>query len=133
MSKEEIACLRAAGKERTFRAAEAVVRIGEIAESLFFLLEGEAEVWLAPEADAQPAGHGRLRLTTLGPGMVFGEIGLLSGQLRTANVTALTDLLCLEVHLEDLSLKTRNRMLVNMASYFADMLRQRAELMQHLA
>jgi CRP-like cAMP-binding protein len=65
--------------------------------------------------------------------MVFGEIGLLSGQLRTANVTALTDLCCLEVRLEDLSLKTRNRMLVNMASYFADMLRQRAELMQHLA
>jgi glutaminase len=133
MSEDEIASVQEMGKERRFAADESIVRVGEIANSLYFVLDGDAEVWLAPEADANLPGRGRLRLTTIGPGMVFGEIGLLSGRQRTANVTALTEVSCLEVRLEDLTPEIRNRMLVNMASHFADMLRERAELMQHLA
>ncbi len=65
----------------------AVVRRGEPADVMFFIMSGEVEV------DVQP------RPRRLGRGEFFGEIGLLSDMVRTATVTTVTEceLLALEV------------------------------------
>lgn len=68
-------------------ARYAIVRRGEPAEAMFFVVAGEVEVDLAP--------HPR----RLGPGQYFGEIALLHDTVRTATVTAVTEceLLVLDV------------------------------------
>ncbi len=65
----------------------AVVRRGEPADIMFFIMSGEVEV------DVQP------RPRRLGRGEFFGEIGLLSDMVRTATVTTVTEceLLALQV------------------------------------
>ena len=62
-----------------------VVRRGTPARELFLLERGRASVTVD-----LPDGH-RRRLSTLGPGQVFGEAALLDGGLRTADVVADTD------------------------------------------
>jgi voltage-gated potassium channel len=58
---------------------QAIVRRGEPADSMFFLMDGEVEV----EVEPQPV--------RLAKGQFFGEIGLLMDTMRTATVTALTE------------------------------------------
>jgi small-conductance mechanosensitive channel/CRP-like cAMP-binding protein len=71
-----------------FAAGDVVTRQGAVAHWLYLLVEGEAEVWIeTPEA---PRRH----VATLGPGSVFGEMGLLTGEPRRATVRAKTDLEC---------------------------------------
>ena len=57
----------------------AVVRRGEPADAMFFIMSGEVEV------DTRPVGH------RLGRGQYFGEIALLHDVPRTATVTTLTE------------------------------------------
>jgi voltage-gated potassium channel len=65
----------------------AVVRRGEQADAMFFIMAGEVEV------DVHPGPR------RLGRGQFFGEIGLLSDMVRTATVTTVTEceLLALDV------------------------------------
>lgn len=65
----------------------AIVRQGERAEAMFFIMSGEVEVEILP------------RPVVLGPGQHFGEIALMRRTDRTATVSAITDcrLLALEV------------------------------------
>ena len=132
LSDEQLGAVRAAGTERHYPAGASVVSAGDTASSFFFVLAGEADVWIGAAAGATGVG-GRLRLTTLGPGTVFGEIGILDQQRRSANVTAATDLSCLEVPFAALDPAVHDQMLVNMARHFAAMLRDNVELMRHLA
>ncbi len=127
----EIERVRDTGIEQRFSAGDLVVAVGDAADCLYFIISGEAEVWV-PTAVGVVSDR-RLRLTTLGAGMVFGEIGLLSGQRRTANVSATSELRCLQVPFTTLDKGVRTRMLANMAGHFANMLRDNAELVQHLA
>jgi small-conductance mechanosensitive channel/CRP-like cAMP-binding protein len=64
---------------------ELIIREGEKDESFFIIEKGTVEVYLV-----SPQGS-RKALTTLGPGEFFGEMALLTGQKRTANVRAVTD------------------------------------------
>lgn len=66
------------------RAGEVVIRQGDEADRFYVIGEGEVEV--TQEAEGQ-----RRVLRRMGPGEVFGEIGLLSGVPRTATVTAVID------------------------------------------
>ena len=102
------------------------MRAGDPAESLYFILSGQVDVLVDTDA-----GH-QLRLTTLGAGTVFGEVALVNRKRRTADVVAATDAFCLEVRFDALADTVRNKMLVNMASYFAGKIEQDTELMQHL-
>jgi len=64
---------------------ELIIREGEKDESFFIIEKGTVEVYL-------DSTHGsRKVLTTLQEGDFFGEIALLTGQKRTANVRALTE------------------------------------------
>jgi len=69
--------------------------IAALSRSGMFLIErGRASVSI--EIPAQ----GRRRLSTLGPGMTFGEAALLDGGLRTADVGADSEVVCLALSVE---------------------------------
>ena len=126
MSEDQLDHLRASGTERRFSAGTAVFKAGDPADCLYFILAGDVEVLVDTDA-----GH-QLRLTTLGPGTVFGEIALVNRKQRTADVRAITDAVCLEIHFDQLDMSLRMQMLVNMASYFATKIERDTQLMRHL-
>ncbi len=63
-----------------------VIRQGDPADRFYVILAGAFDVDRAETADTAP-----VRLRTMGPDEVFGEIGLLTGSARTATVTATSD------------------------------------------
>ena len=64
---------------------------GEPSESLYILARGDVAVF----RDGEHSGaRGRKRLATLSAPAFFGEMGLLTGQARTATVEAISDALC---------------------------------------
>jgi CRP-like cAMP-binding protein len=74
-------------KERTFNEGTSIVEQGQMSGIGFFLIvEGEASVVV----------DGR-RVARLGQGEHFGELALITESTRTATVTALTALRCLEL------------------------------------
>ena len=64
-------------QSREAQPGERIIRVGDVADAVYFISSGEVEVTVK--------GH-RIKL---GPGGFFGEMALLSGQTRTADVTAL--------------------------------------------
>lgn len=72
-------------EEQRFMAGATIVRAGDIGDTFYVILEGEARV-------VSPAGRA---LNRLYPGDVFGEISLLDGGPRTASVIAETPLVML--------------------------------------
>lgn len=62
----------------TAEPGERIIRAGDVADALYLISKGEVEVTI----DGQ-------RIDTRGPGEFFGEMALLSGDRRTADVTAL--------------------------------------------
>jgi flavin reductase (DIM6/NTAB) family NADH-FMN oxidoreductase RutF len=76
----------AAGAERIYRAGEQIVRQGEPGDELYVVLEGSVR--------AERAGRA---LKTFGPGEFFGEVAVLDGRPRSADVVAVTDARCLLV------------------------------------
>ncbi len=73
-----------------FAAGEAVTREGEHDDGLYIIVEGTAEVRIG-EGDAART------IATLGPGQFFGEMALLTGEVRSATVLATTDLQCYRI------------------------------------
>jgi CRP-like cAMP-binding protein len=68
---------------------EVVIRQGDAADRFYVIAEGEFLVTQRPEGAATAeTGAEAVELRRMGPGEVFGEIGLLSGVARTATVTA---------------------------------------------
>jgi MFS family permease len=71
---------------------EVVIREGAVADRFYLIDEGSFAVTrLVGSESASEAAGGIEKLRTMGPGEVFGEIGLLRGVPRTATVTAATD------------------------------------------
>lgn len=68
---------------RQFAAGTTILRQGEPTDALYFILSGSVRVVLT---DPQQVRH---TLVTLGPGEMFGERALLTGQPRTADVVAI--------------------------------------------
>jgi small-conductance mechanosensitive channel/CRP-like cAMP-binding protein len=79
---EERTALLAVAKSVQYAAGEAIVRQGEAGGSLFVVVRGEASVTLA-------GTNGEV--ARLHAGDVFGEMSLLTGEARTATVSAVTD------------------------------------------
>ena len=67
-------------------AGELVIRQGDQADRFYVIAEGEVDV-----TQTRAEGGDAELLRRMGPGEFFGEIGLLSGVPRTANVTAASD------------------------------------------
>jgi len=83
---EILEAITAAGEERSFQPGETVVREGDPGEELFVILQGEARV-----------ERGGVPLATFGPGEFFGEVAVLDGRPRSADVVAVTQLRCLAI------------------------------------
>ena len=79
-SQREIAAIARATKEVKRREGSVLARTGEPGVGFFLLVDGKADVVV----------NGRKR-GTLGPGEFFGEISLLDGGPRSADVVASTD------------------------------------------
>jgi voltage-gated potassium channel len=62
-----------------FQPGEIIIKQGEDGDCMYFIQEGNADIWL----------DGAL-LANLGPGIPFGEMALFSGQKRIATVRAQT-------------------------------------------
>jgi CRP-like cAMP-binding protein len=70
-----------------------ISRQGEAAESLFVLAEGAVDI-IREEGDTSTSPGQRTKLATLTAPAYFGEMGLLTGQARTATVMARGYVLC---------------------------------------
>jgi CRP-like cAMP-binding protein/small-conductance mechanosensitive channel len=71
-----------------FAAGEVMTRQGNVAHWLYIVSSGEAEVFL------EVYGQERRSLAVLGEGSFFGEMGLMTGEPRSATVVARTDVEC---------------------------------------
>lgn len=88
LSPEEVDWLDARLLRQSADAGTVLVHVGDQADEMYLLLQGEVSV-VVP----LPAG-GSARLATLGPGMSFGEAALLEGGARSAEVRADTQVEC---------------------------------------
>jgi cyclic nucleotide-binding protein len=95
LSVGEASALRRLMQRRRFALGEIVVRQGEPGDALYVIEAGEAAVQVTDDR-----GHTRTA-RRMGPGDHFGEIALLGGGTRTADVVAASPLTVLELHRED--------------------------------
>jgi CRP-like cAMP-binding protein len=70
-----------------FRSGEIITRQGNVAHYLYIMAKGDAEVSVA--ADGQSRRVGTITVCD-----VFGEMGLMTGEPRTATVRALSEVVC---------------------------------------
>jgi CRP-like cAMP-binding protein len=84
LSKRDLKRLAGSMRERRFSAGKDVLSEGEGGVGFFVIVDGEARVSV-----------GGREVRTLHSGDHFGEIALISGETRTATVTAETELRCL--------------------------------------
>ncbi len=82
LSTEEVAAIEAVAELVIARPGETIVREGDEGDRVFFVLSGAVSVQMRLE-DGR-----RHRLSTYGPGLSVGELALLEGQRRTADVVA---------------------------------------------
>jgi glutaminase len=87
-SAADVAYLETCVERCQFEAGALIVRRGDMADALYFLMRGEVSVVVA-----LPQG-GFKRLSTLSPGMGFGETALIVGGVRSADVRADTAVEC---------------------------------------
>jgi small-conductance mechanosensitive channel len=102
-----------------FTARETICRQGELGEQFYIIKSGRVEVTAHNE-------HGQSTVVrTMGPGDFFGEISLLTGEPRSATVTALEDAEMLVINKEDMRcMLEQNR---ELAAYVSDVLARRQD------
>jgi small-conductance mechanosensitive channel/CRP-like cAMP-binding protein len=92
LSPAERADLAALTTQRLYGVGETIVRQGESGESMYVVCEGRARVTV---------GETGAEVATIGPGGYFGEMSLLTGDPRSATVSAAEDCLTLEITAND--------------------------------
>ncbi|MBF0452469.1 MAG: mechanosensitive ion channel [Candidatus Magnetomorum sp.] len=80
-----------------FRDNEYIVRQGDEGDSLFIIIEGAVKVQLRTPDDKI------IELAVLGAGKFFGEMALLTGETRSADVIAITETHLIEITREDIA------------------------------
>ena len=70
-----------------FAAGDVITRQGAVAHWLYLIIRGEARVLV-------DGPRGRLNVATLRDGAIFGEMGMLTGEARSASVMAITAVDC---------------------------------------
>lgn len=80
---------------RAFRAGSVLMRQGEVSKTMHVIVSGRVRVVRAPQR-----GDDLVLLADLGPGEVVGEMGVLTGDPRSATVAALEDTVTVEIGAE---------------------------------
>lgn len=75
--------LRQQIRTRKLAKSELLFSAGDTSDSMYLVQQGRIRIWTVSAAGAE------VTLNVLGPGTVFGEIGLLDGSERTAGASAL--------------------------------------------
>jgi len=75
-----------------YSKGEAILRHGAAGDSMFAVHSGNVSIRIAD--DSPQAWH---EVAQLGPSSVFGEMALLTGEARTADVVAVTDVIAVEI------------------------------------
>ncbi len=83
LKSKELEAVAKAGKQQSYAPAETIVEEGRTGVGFFFILEGDVEV----------RQKGKV-LAKLGKGQFFGEMALIDGQPRTADVVAVSPTEC---------------------------------------
>ena len=92
ISDQALQSLAAAVRLHFYSKGEAILRHGTAGDSMFVVHSGTVVVRL-PD-DSMTGWH---QVAQLGPGSVFGEMALLTGEMRAADVVAMTDVVALEI------------------------------------
>ncbi|MGN7612509.1 Crp/Fnr family transcriptional regulator [Magnetococcales bacterium HHB-1] len=74
---------------KTFAAGEFIVKQGEYADDLFFILEGEVEVLVQDQSVGVLSNSDMVSLAVLGKDEVFGEMGCVDQLPRSSSIRAL--------------------------------------------
>ncbi len=96
MTSREQRALSSVLHRATYQPGDNIVTQGDVADAVFFLVEGDVGVHLDLGA------RDRYRVATVGPGGVFGEFALLDHAPRTADIDAVTDVVCYVLRVADL-------------------------------
>ncbi|HXI12574.1 MAG TPA: mechanosensitive ion channel family protein [Thermoanaerobaculia bacterium] len=91
LSEAEHATLSETTRIHAYGHGETILRFGEAGDSMFIIHEGTVAIRI-PDTD-----HQMSEIAQLGSGSVFGEMALLTGESRVADVVALTDTVVLEI------------------------------------
>ena len=102
LSEKEIKILMKFLVEKSFAKGERIVAHGEEGNSVFFILQGRAELFM------KMSDGSMRRFYRLSRGAVFGEMSMIDGRPRSADVCAETDLLCLVLTLDSLEVLKKN-------------------------
>ena len=94
LPEETVTALLPRLEEVRFEAGDTVIRSGDEARSVYFLLSGRMDVTI-PLVTAPSSIASRTRLCTITAGSLVGEMALLSGAPRSADVVARTPAMCL--------------------------------------
>lgn len=92
---EELDLLGRYVKRRVFKAGDVLFREGAAGDALYMLAQGSVTIRLARR------DGGAIRLATLIPGVMFGEMALLEDQNRSADAVATTDIAVFEMSRAD--------------------------------
>jgi small-conductance mechanosensitive channel/CRP-like cAMP-binding protein len=90
LAANELAALAAAARRLPFAAGEAIVREGEPGDTMYLIERGTVEISIGSGASART-------LAGMSPGDYFGEMSLLAGDRRSATVTAVSDVVVLQI------------------------------------
>lgn len=88
LSNEEHETIAAGTDVHVYSQGETIIRKGDVGHSMFIVHEGLISIRI---------GDGSKELAQLGGGSVFGEMALLTGESRSADVVALSDATVLEI------------------------------------
>jgi len=96
LSPAELAVVEARLQRRKYPKAAMIVHVGDPADCLYVLAQGQASATIALDTGETK------RLAAFGAGMVFGEMAVVEKSLRSASVVADTDVECDLLMIEDL-------------------------------
>jgi glutaminase len=88
---EQLRLVEALAQPLVFEAGETIMREGDPARLFFVITRGAASVRIAVSGDS---GGRKARIASIGPGVSFGEMALLDGGRRSADVVADEKVVC---------------------------------------
>lgn len=108
--------------EHRFASGQAIVNKGEFGDSMYILAEGLLDVYTTSEDRPEP-----FRVDSIKPGEFFGEMGMLTGEPRSATVQTVTEAIVLEISKADFSCLLEDR--PEIARQIARVIADRREMM----